>query len=110
MPGRAGSRTPEAPRSGARGNRFCRALMINRRAQARSLRAAKLGGPRILGPARPAMVRSKSERDGSLETRRTAALLGSLAARVNFRIGPKAAALSNLSESLLTVAMGQQLT
>jgi hypothetical protein len=70
MTGRAGSRTPQAPRSGARGNRFCRALMKNLRAQARSSCSAKLGGPRILGPVRHGMVRSKSARDGSLETRR----------------------------------------
>src|SRR5258707_15789574 len=37
---RAGSRTPKVPRSGARRNRFCRALAINRRALARSLRSA----------------------------------------------------------------------
>jgi len=45
---RAGSRTPEAPRGGARGCRFCRTCKINRRAVARSLRPAKLGAPRVL--------------------------------------------------------------
>jgi hypothetical protein len=45
MPGRAGSRTPQAPRSGARGSRFCRALLIP--ARARALPAlGKIGGNR----------------------------------------------------------------
>src|SRR5258708_22750342 len=58
---RAGSRTPKAPRSGARRNRFCRALAINRRALACSLRSAKSAGPRILGPARSARYDGRSE-------------------------------------------------
>jgi hypothetical protein len=43
MPGRAGSRTPWAPRSEGAGEPIL--SMINRRAQARSLRSAKLGEP-----------------------------------------------------------------
>src|SRR5260370_713159 len=57
----AGPRTPKAPRRGARRNRFCRALAINRRALARSLRSAKSAGPRILGPARSARYDGRSE-------------------------------------------------
>lgn len=43
MPDRAGSRTPRAPRSGARGSRFCRASMITG-ARSALLALGKIGG------------------------------------------------------------------
>ena len=67
MTERAGSRTPQAPRSGAWGSRFCRALNNNRRAHARSLRSAKLGAPRILGPARSGMAHWEIRRHGTCD-------------------------------------------
>jgi hypothetical protein len=55
MPDRAGSRTPQAPRSGVRGCRFCLAKMDQRALRAR-LRQAKLGAPRLLEPVRSGMT------------------------------------------------------
>ena len=53
MPGWAGSRTPKAPRSGARRCRFCR-VPIKTGAPARSFRAVKLGHRTSLSRRGPA--------------------------------------------------------
>ena len=50
MPGRTGSGTPQAPRSGARGCRFCLPSCNVTRAPRALLRQAKLGAPRLLEP------------------------------------------------------------
>src|SRR5580704_6068789 len=64
MPGRVGSTTPEAPRSGARGNRFCRASEITG-ARMRALALGKIGGNRsIVEAARFGMTCSEFRRDG----------------------------------------------
>jgi hypothetical protein len=52
MPDRAGSRTPQAPRERGVGEPILSGANDDRRAGGRSLRPAKLGAPRILGPAR----------------------------------------------------------
>jgi hypothetical protein len=60
MPGWAGSRTPQAPRRGARGSRFCRALMITG-ARRRALCARRNWGDRAsLGRSDPAWYDGES--------------------------------------------------
>ena len=64
MPGRAGSTTPQAPRRGVRGNRFCRAYKKLARACALSA-AGKIGGDRsIVEAARFGMACLEFRRDG----------------------------------------------
>jgi hypothetical protein len=64
MPERAGSRTPQAPRSGGAGEPILPNADDDWRAHARSLRSAKSGEPRILGPARCGMAQWKFRREG----------------------------------------------
>ena len=64
MPDWAGSRTPQAPRSGARGCRFCR-VRLNSRAQARSSARQNWRDRGLVEPARVGMACWEIRRDGS---------------------------------------------
>jgi hypothetical protein len=61
VPGRAGSRTPQAPRSGVRGSRFCRASTINGARKRAPCARQNWGYRTSFEPVRPGTYNGKSE-------------------------------------------------